>query len=88
MKQLLPNTIDLNYETSNGTLMINFLAMLASLGAQETKIVHEKLEKENKATVLRALRGANDDEPLLNFVKHFAWRVVTNYQEELDNNPT
>lgn len=44
MKQLLPNIVDLGYEASNGVSMINFLAMLASLGAAETKIVHERLE--------------------------------------------
>ena len=33
MKQLLPPTTDLNYETESGVSMINFLAMLASLGA-------------------------------------------------------
>lgn len=79
MKQLLPNTIDLGYEASNGISMINFLAMLASLGAAETKIVQDRLEKENKATVVRALRGVNDDEPLLNFVKHFSWKIAANY---------
>lgn len=45
MKQLLPNNIDLGYEASNGISMINFLAMLASLGAAETKIVQDRLEK-------------------------------------------
>lgn len=85
MKQLLPNVIDLGYDASNGISMINFLAMLASLGADETKLVHDRLEKENKATVVRALRGVNDDEPLLNFVKHFAWRVKANYHEELES---
>jgi hypothetical protein len=33
MKELLPITINLGYETKSGISMINFLAMLASLGA-------------------------------------------------------
>ena len=33
MKHLLPDTLDLNYATSNGIPMIYFLAMMASLGA-------------------------------------------------------
>lgn len=52
MKLLLPNVIDLKFKTSSGLSMINILAMLSSVGAMETKLVLEKLEKETNASVL------------------------------------
>lgn len=85
IRLLMSDDIDLEYQTSNGTTIMQYLSNMAALGIEEIKFVYHKLTKYDPAKLKESLKKVDGTgcEPLLQFFREFTVNAKSNFHENI-----